>query len=209
MADAKKRIRRTPEEARAVILQAARERLQQEGPEGLQVKEIAAVAGVAHSTVLHHFGSAEGLRAALIQEMGRKLLEDIIAALKSREGKEPDSDLLLRVFETLSDAGHARLMAWMTLKGNSPADEDDSVKRLFHELIEEIAAATMADKEDLSELAWRQARKKARFTSMLAALTAVGDGIAGDFLAEQMGLTNQEARTDFRTWFAEMLNSLE
>lgn len=209
MADAKKRIRRTPEEARAVILQAARERLQQKGPEGLQVKEIALVAGVAHSTVLHHFGSAEGLRAALIQEMGSKLLEDIIAALKSRGGNQPDSDLLLRVFEALSDAGHARLLAWMTLKGNSPAVQDTNVRHLFHELIEEIAAATMAEKDDLSENAWRKARQKARFTSMLAALTAVGDGIAGDFLAEQMGLTNQEARTDFRSWLAEMLNSLE
>ena len=209
MADAKKRIRRTPEEARTVILEAARERLQNEGPEGLQVKEIATVAGVAHSTVLHHFGSAEGLRSALIEEMGRNLLEDIIAALKSRQGNEPDGDLLLRVFETLSDAGHARLLAWMTLKGNSPAVQDNSVQRLFHELIEEIAAATMAEKEDLSENAWRKARQKARFTSMLAALTAVGDGIAGNFLAEQMGLTDQEARTDFRTWLADLLISLE
>jgi len=209
MAEPKKRIRRTPEEARSLILEAARDRLQTVGPEGLQVKEVAGVAGVAHSTILHHFGSAEGLRAALIDEMGHKLLEDILAALKARRPGEADSRLLLSVFETLSDAGHARLLAWVMLKGDQPAMGGAGVKNLFHELIEEIAAAIMAEQEDKGEGAWRRARKRARFTAMLAALTAVGDGIAGPFLAEQIGLTNQEARADFRTWLAEVMNSLD
>jgi AcrR family transcriptional regulator len=207
MAEVKKRVRRTPEEARALILKAARKRLQGAGPEGLQVKEVAAVAGVAHSTVLHHFGSAEGLRNALIEGMGHTLLEDILKVIKER-GTEVtgDNSVLLSVFETLSDAGHARLLAWMMLKGDAPSTADIRMQKLFHQLIEEIAGVAMHDSDDQSEAAWRKARRGARFTTMLAATAAVGDGVSGKFLAAQIGLTESEANVDFRLWLAELLN---
>lgn len=207
MSEPKKRIRRTPEEARALILKAAEERLQSEGPEGLQVKEVATVAGVAHSTVLHHFGSAEGLRAALIAGMGNRLLEDILEVFKTRAVEKGDHEILLQVFETLSDHGHARLLAWMMLKGDQPAGGDNQMQGLFHRLIEEIAGVAIADSDDQSERAWRRARQQARFTTMLAASAAVGDGIAGSFLAEQIGLTATEARDEYREWFGSLLNS--
>jgi len=203
----KKRIRRTPEEARALILEAAEARLQSEGPEGLQVKEVAAVAGVAHSTVLHHFGSAEGLRAALIAGMGNRLLEDILEVFTTRGVAKADNEILLRVFETLSDKGHARLLAWMMLKGDRSAGADPQLKALFHRLIEEFAALTATESKDDSERGWRKARQHARFTTMLAAAAAVGDGIAGAFLADQIGLSEKEARGEFRDWFAMLLNS--
>lgn len=207
MNEPKKRIRRTPEEARAMILQAAASRLQTDGPEGLQIKEVAAVAGVAHSTILHHFGSAEGLRAALIAGMGNRLLEDILELFKSRPVEKGDSEVLLRVFETLSDRGHARLLAWMMLKGDQPSRGDDQMQGLFHQLIEEVASVAMAECQDQSERGWRKARQRARFTTMLAAVAAVGDGIAGTFLADQIGLSEEEARGDFRDWFSGLLNS--
>jgi len=208
MKEAKKRVRRTPEEARALILEAAAARLQSEGPEGLQVKEVAAVAGVAHSTVLHHFGSAEGLRAALIAGMGNRLLEDILEVFKTRPVGKGDTEILFRVFETLSDKGHARLLAWMMLKGDQGAASGDSqMQHLFHQLIEEVSAVAIMEQEDQSERSWRKARQHARFTTMLAAVAAVGDGIAGSFLARQIGLSDSEARGEFREWFGQLLNS--
>jgi len=206
MGEIKKRVRRTVSEARALILNAAEARLQSVGPEGLQVKEVAAVAGVAHSTVLHHFGSAAGLRAALVEDMGKRLLEDILTLLKSRDTGQTDSEVLLNVFATLSDKGHARLMAWVMLKGDQPAGSDEQMQHLFHRLIEEMATATITGQDDQSEKAWRQARRAARFTTMLAAVAAVGDGIAGPFLAEQIGLSETEAKSDFRNWLALLLN---
>ncbi|PCI62572.1 MAG: hypothetical protein COB37_06675 [Kordiimonadales bacterium] len=203
----KKRVRRSPEEARAHILAAAAERLKSDGPDGLQVKEIAAVAGVAHSTVLHHFGSAAGLRTELVDTMGNKLLEDILAVIKSRPATEADDEVLLHVFEILSDEGHARLLAWMMLKGDHFSDGNAQMKDLFHRLIEEMAAAVISVQDDQSEKAWRSARRAARFSTMLAAVAAVGDGIAGEFLANYIGLTEKEAQGDFRIWFSELLNS--
>ena len=57
----KARVRRTAEDARAAILDAAERRLGATGPGGIRLQEVAADVGVSHSTVLHHFGSREGL----------------------------------------------------------------------------------------------------------------------------------------------------
>jgi len=208
MSETKKRVRRTSDEARALILEAAAARLQSDGPEGLKVTEVANVAGVAHSTVLHHFGSAEGLRAALISSMGNRLLEDILEIFQKRTVARGDNEILLRVFETLSDKGHARLLAWMMLKGDQATgiSSDDQMRGLFHQLIEQVSAAIVQDSKDQSELVWRKARQRARFATMLAAVAAVGDGIAGSFLADQIGLSETEARQDFRDWFSSLLN---
>lgn len=211
MSETKKRIRRTPDEARALILEAAAARLQSDGPEGLKITEVANIAGVAHSTVLHHFGSAEGLRAALISSMGNRLLEDILEIFQKRLIARGDNEILLRVFETLSDKGHARLLAWMMLKGDNsaagePSGADEEMQRLFHQLIEQVSALAIEETSDRSELAWRKARQRARFATMLAAAAAVGDGIAGPFLARQIGLSETESRDDFRDWFAALLN---
>ncbi len=207
MSEPKKRIRRTPEEARTLILNAAKTRLQTAGPEGLQVKEVAAVAGVAHSTVLHHFGSAEGLRSALIENMGAKLLEDILAVYKTRVDQVTDNSILMNVFETLSDGGHARLLAWMMLKGHAPGDDGGRMKQLFERLITEISTFMVAEIPKHNEIDMEEARKGARYIVMLSALTAVGDGIAGPFLAKQMGLSDDEAKFGFRDWFATLLTS--
>ena len=58
----KPRIRRNPEEARALILAAAGKRLEEHGLRGLNIKDVADDSGIKHGTLLHHFGSAEGMR---------------------------------------------------------------------------------------------------------------------------------------------------
>ena len=60
-----KRQRRTPEEARRLILEAAQALIVTTGPEGLRLQDIAAAAGISHPLILHHFGSREGLVRAM------------------------------------------------------------------------------------------------------------------------------------------------
>src|SRR5258708_15767917 len=55
------RKRRTAEEARVAILDAAERRLVASGPAGIRLQEVADDVGVSHPTVLHHFGSREAL----------------------------------------------------------------------------------------------------------------------------------------------------
>ena len=63
------RVRRSPEEARAMILAIAGKRLADHGIRGLNIKDIAQDAGINHGTLLHHFGSAEGMRTALLTNL--------------------------------------------------------------------------------------------------------------------------------------------
>lgn len=199
----KKRVRRTPEEARSVILDAAAQRLGADGPEGLQLTEIAAVAGMAHSTVLHHFGSAEGLRAALAEKMVEKLLSDILNVLDATGGIVPnDHTILFRVFEVLSDDGNARLLAWTMLRGMALEAGHDKITRLFAQLSDGIASVVQQTVEGTSPAS---AQKHAKFVIYLAALTAVGDGVAGPYLASVIGLSDSEAKGEFRDWFAKRL----
>ena len=66
--DRRRRARRTPEAARRLVLDAAAARLEEHGLKGLNVVDIARDAGMTHATVLHHFGSAEKMQRALVEE---------------------------------------------------------------------------------------------------------------------------------------------
>ena len=65
MAQKQKRVRRRPEEAKALILDAAEASMKAGGPAALRLQDVARAAGVSHPTILHHFGSREGLVRAL------------------------------------------------------------------------------------------------------------------------------------------------
>ena len=54
------------EEARARILDAAGEQLRISGPSGLRLDPIAEELGVSRQALLHHFGTRDGLIAAVV-----------------------------------------------------------------------------------------------------------------------------------------------
>lgn len=56
--------------AKALIRNAALALFAERGPEAVSVREIAAAAGVSPALVVHHFGSKDGLRAAVDQRVG-------------------------------------------------------------------------------------------------------------------------------------------
>ena len=60
-----RRKRRTAAEAREQVLQVAASRLQRYGLEGLNIVGVAEEVGISHATLIHHFGSSEGMRQAL------------------------------------------------------------------------------------------------------------------------------------------------
>src|SRR5438105_10770436 len=105
-----KRVRRTPEEARRLILETAQALIASTGPEGLRLQDIAAAAGISHSLILHHFGSREGLVRALTQQAAAELRDKLVAAMASSEYSV--EQLLDRVFEAFRD-GLAQRLAWL------------------------------------------------------------------------------------------------
>src|SRR6202011_5672339 len=105
-----KRLRRTPEKARGLILGTAQSLIGSTGPEGLRLQDIAAAAGISHSLILHHFGSREGLVRALTQQAAAEVRDELVAAVGSSEYSV--EQLLDRVFGTFRD-GLAQRLAWL------------------------------------------------------------------------------------------------
>ena len=79
-----KRVRRSPEAARQLILSTAADRLANMGLTGLNISGVAEAAGMSHATVIHHFGSTTAMRQALLSYMTTALLTDVREALAGK-----------------------------------------------------------------------------------------------------------------------------
>ena len=194
---AEKRKRRTAEQARNEILDAAEKRLQEVGPAGIRLQDIASDVGISHPAVLHHFGSREALIEAVITRAMAQLQEELIGAVGTQPvGEQAAIDMLERVFRVLSERGYGRIMAWMLLSGHPAAKQEQlgAVARVVHarRLEEHRARGTKPALEDTL------------FLMLMAALAMFGDAIAGPVMRQSAGVPERSARR-FRRWFAKLL----
>jgi AcrR family transcriptional regulator len=113
-------LRRTSEGAQHNILAAAEKILVESGPQNLKLVEVARRAGVVNATVLHHFGSIDGVQAALMTRMIADLVSRILAV--TDQVTDPAA-FATQSTEALFDAFEAkpvaRLAAWLELTGES------------------------------------------------------------------------------------------
>lgn len=194
----KKRIRRTPEEARALILNVAAERLRTMGLEGLNIAGVAKAAGMSHGTVIHHFGSTGAMREALLATMTQQLLQDVMTAL---DHHEPTDKLLQRLFDTLSRDGHGRLLAWLALDRQTSDVENQGINaeppgqtgNLFSTIVQSIAEESESESE-------------AKQIVFLVALAAMGLSISGDSLPRLLDMSANETQA-FPGWLADRLSA--
>lgn len=105
MAVKQKRVRRTPEDAKKLILDAAESSMGAEGPAGLRLQDVAKKAGVSHPTILHHFGNRDGLVRALHQRALAELQAAVVGQMGSAGG-------LHATFKAYRD-GIAQRMLWL------------------------------------------------------------------------------------------------
>ena len=115
-----RRIRRSPEAARDNILAAAEAILVATGPQHLKLAEVAKAAGVANASVLHHFGSIDGVQTALMTRMIEQLVARIVAISDTtRDATRMAEDSTAALFDAFESRGVARLAAWLELTGES------------------------------------------------------------------------------------------
>jgi AcrR family transcriptional regulator len=127
------RKRRTPDEARRLILDTAEARLREGGPSALHLKEIACDAGISHPTILHHFESREGLVQALLSRGMDRLESALLAVVQTAPPtQETVQAATERIFALMGDAGHARLLALRALEvgGPGPGADEPVLRRL-------------------------------------------------------------------------------
>jgi AcrR family transcriptional regulator len=172
----KRRIRRTVAASRDNILAAAEALLVETGPQALKLADVAAAAGVANATVLHHFGSIDGVQAALMERMIEQLVARVLA-IHDADARESGLQTLFDAFET---RGAARLAAWLELTGESrrltsvrAAVREVAARRMTHE------GLTPAKAEDLI---------------LVSVVLAMGVGLFGRSLATMIGKPPGRAR---------------
>lgn len=169
------RLSRLPEAARENIFAAAEGLLVRQGPFALKLVEVAAAAGVANATVMHHFGSIDGLHAALMERMTGELVEASLAAIVEAE-KNPGRAIELSVqalFDTFESRSAARLAAWLELTGEW--------RRLT------------SVRDAISQVTKRQSQRKglgvaaAEEMALVSLSLALGAGLFGSSLGQLMG----------------------
>jgi AcrR family transcriptional regulator len=206
----RRRRRRTAPEARRAILEAAQKRLAEWGPEEIRLQDIAADLGISHPAILHHFGSREVLMRELSRHAFEALNRDLVAALSQREPTGDVSAWLEKVFETLRDRGHARLLAWSTLTGRlgpEPGRSPDDDPRLLQDLAKAVYARRVTDAQDAGEEP--PVFEETVFAVQLVSAALLGDALMGGVLRRSAGLDSDDATQErFRRWLAQQVSGL-
>jgi AcrR family transcriptional regulator len=188
-----KRIRRRPEDARAQILDAA-DRIMTKGggPAALRLQDVAKLAGISHPTILHHFGSREGLVRALNLRAVERLADTALSGLPDAES---GIDSIAKTFAAYRD-GLAQRTVWL-LSSDYPPDRSglfEEVVEKFHQLRKESAGPGV--EPDMAD---------SRAVIHLVTLAAFGDALIGQRL-RQAGAMEPSARQDFERWFSALID---
>ena len=196
-ASAPKRIRRTAEDARRQILDAAELRLAQSGPAGIRLQDVAADLGISHPVILHHFGSREGLIRALTHRAVVELKDKLMVAIESSDVHT--EDILGEVFNAFR-GGLAQRLAWLAIAGTDEDHEQhdmvtlDIVRTIQAQRVAAAPPGKVIDEQDTKSIVY------------LVTAAAFGDAIFGAQLRRRAGLdADAAASTAFQRWLAKLL----
>lgn len=180
-----RRRRRTPEEARREALASARRLLIAGGPNAVTLKSVGDDIGVTHGNLIHHFGSAADLQAALMGSMVRDLTDALAVAVTNlRSDAGAPRALVDEVFDAFDSGAAGRLAAWIVLSGD-----------LEH--LEPVRAAVQALVDAIHQkFAEQGAEGRDRITGavLFIAICAFGDALIGPSLRDMLGRENDSAR---------------
>jgi len=120
--EGKKRVRRSPEEAHALILAAAKKVLSEKGPDAAGLKDVAREAGVSHALVSHYFGTFDQLVEKALEEHVNSIRAGFLSRLPELSEAGPES-ILDYYFGALTDPAYGRLAVWALLSGRLDAED--------------------------------------------------------------------------------------
>ena len=193
------RTRRSAEEAQRRILEAAEQQLMKVGPEGLRLTDLAKALGISHPAILHHFGSREGLVAAVVRHAMLALNAQLIAALRAGTAVADRDELIEMVAAVCGERGLSRLLAWLLLSGRAsklPRVEELPLKQLA----DAAHALRLLHQPDASY-------DDTLFELQLMATALLGDALFGDTLRRAAGLsTEPSVAREFRTRLARLFS---
>ena len=194
-----KKTHKSPEQAKAAILDAAEKIVVEVGPAGLRISAVAKQAGMAHPNIIHHFGSRDGLLAALAERVGSTATERITKAISKALTAPADQRLaaMTHVLDTAYPGDQGKVAVWLHLSGaeSSLKQNMQRIVELAHQLRQLIN--NDADYANTNRLV------------MLVTLALVGEVVSGHSVKGALGFGDDDTnRAHFRQWLAELLLNL-
>jgi AcrR family transcriptional regulator len=194
-----KRLRRTPEEARRLILETAQALIASTGPQGLRLQDIATAAGISHPLILHHFGNREGLVRALTRQAVVELRDRLVTAMAS--GDYTVEQQLDRVFDAFRD-GLAQRLAWLATV--DPGGGAEGTQMILRDIADRLHARRIATAPSGATIT----RADTDALIHLVATAAFGDALYGAQLRRSAGLpVTDETNRAFRLWLAALIRA--
>jgi AcrR family transcriptional regulator len=112
----KKRVRRSPDDARALLLEACKRLLVTVGPHGVGLVDVAREAGVSHALVTHYYGTIDALIDAALEDFAETQRRELTELILERPDASP-RDWMRHWFASRNRPEVARLLAWSFLTG--------------------------------------------------------------------------------------------
>ncbi len=194
------RRRRSPEVARREILDAAQRLLSSGGPDAIRLQDIARDVGISHPTILHHFGSRDGLIRALDARAIHALTGDVERILESNQSLHP-AELVERVAETMDQQGLARLIAlWAMREPETGIATELDPAALVHDV-----SKLIGDRLDDPDGTPADRQEAISFRVRLAVFAMFGQALVGDVMSPVPPEQRDAERHRFRRWLAELL----
>ena len=195
MAKKAKRLRRLPEDARNLILDAAETNLAGQSPAALRLQDVAREAGVSHPTILHHFGNREGL----IQALNIRAMENLTRIVLAHMGQgESGEEGIARTFAAYRE-GVAQRLVWLLQSGalSNPGKLTfyDQVVDSLHALRKRLARP--GHEPDIADT---------RHVVHLTTVAALGDALIGPRLRQAEGAGERQAGQAFEKFLTGLID---
>jgi AcrR family transcriptional regulator len=194
----KPRVRRSPEDARSHILDAADAVFRDHLPDAVGLREIAAAAGVSHGLVTHYFATYDGLVSAVIARRLDAARTAAFAHLAQMTFAADEAPLLSVLVDLLEDRTLVRLVVWsfLTGRGGDIVGRDGQVGRLIDGMAARLVAAGTPIPRDRLELA-----------AMVALAAVTGWAVLGQALDRAFGRAAPVDLAVLRTELQRMLRA--
>ena len=196
-------MRRSAEDARRTILEAAEKHFRQGGQAAVRVQVVARDVGLTDAAIHHHFGSRKGLLEALLRHAGRGVRDEIEkAALTWSEGAHDLASLTELISDCYDRRGYAQLAIWLKLSG-MPGRGSGMLSALVDALQRD--AELDARKTRTTPLP----RTELQFIVALFHMLQVANPLFGEAMLRSAGLKGDaDSRERFRTWLLSVFERL-
>lgn len=195
------RRRRSPEEARRLILDAAKGLLAAHGPDAVGLKEVARAAGVSHALVSHYFGTYDALVEAALREHMLELRAEMLQRIADVAHAGP-AEWVETCFEQLAHPLSGRLVAWAILSGRMDSEDffprRDQGMRHVADAIQARVRAQLGDDRAPS-------RDDVEFGAILVFSAALGYSVSRAVLWESL---SKKPTSERDHWFRAKLGEL-